>query len=103
VAFENGFLRPCQTAGYGQFRVVMAKTFGHDVCSSSVYDREDSSMVNMGYRLQFLWTDRKGQDLLEYALIVGLVAVVVAGFLPPALMPSISTIFSKVISGFNAS
>ena len=41
-------------------------------------------MVNMGYRLQFLWTDRKGQDLLEYALIVGLVAVVVAGFLPPA-------------------
>ena len=60
-------------------------------------------MVNFNFRPQFLWTDRQGQDLIEYALIAGLVAVVVAGFLPPAVMPAISTIFSKIVSGFNAS
>ena len=60
-------------------------------------------MVNFNFRPQFLWTNRQGQDLIEYALIAGLVAVVVAGFLPPAVMPAISTIFSKIISGFNAS
>jgi hypothetical protein len=27
----------------------------------------------------------------------------VAGFLPPTVMPAVSTIFSKIISGFNAS
>ena len=60
-------------------------------------------MVNFNFRPQFFWTDRQGQDLIEYALIAGLVAVVVAGFLPPAVMPAISTIFSKIVSGFNAS
>jgi Flp pilus assembly pilin Flp len=51
------------------------------------------------------WCDRRGQDLVEYALISGLIAVVVAGFLPPNVMPAISTIFSKIVSGlaFNAS
>ena len=60
-------------------------------------------MVNFNFRPHFLWSDRQGQDLIEYALIAGLVAVVVAGFLPPAVMPAISTIFSKIVSGFNAS
>jgi len=60
-------------------------------------------MVNFNFHPQLLWTDRRGQDLIEYALIAGLVAVVVAGFLPPAVMPAVSTIFSKIISGFNAS
>lgn len=50
-----------------------------------------------------LWTDVLGQDMIEYALMAAAIAVVVAGFLPPALMPSISTIFSKVLSGFAAS
>lgn len=59
-------------------------------------------MVNR-FHLQTLWTDRKGQDLIEYALLAAAIAVVVAGFLPPAIMPSISSIFSKVVSGFNAS
>lgn len=50
-----------------------------------------------------LWTEERGQDLIEYSLLVAAVAIVVAGFLPPAIMPSISTIFSKVMSGFSAS
>ena len=45
-----------------------------------------------------LWRHREGQDLIEYALLAATIAVVVAGFLPPAVMPSVSTIFSKVTS-----
>ena len=41
------------------------------------------------------------QDMIEYALLAASIAVVVAGFLPPAVMPGISTIFSKIVSGFN--
>jgi Flp pilus assembly pilin Flp len=47
--------------------------------------------------------DVSGQDMIEYSLLAAAIAVIVAGFLPPAIMPSISTIFSKVVSGFNAS
>ena len=50
-----------------------------------------------------LWQDDRGQDMIEYALLGASVAVVVAGFLPPTIMPAVSTIFSKVVSGFNAS
>jgi Flp pilus assembly pilin Flp len=47
--------------------------------------------------------DNRGQDMIEYALLAASIAVVVAGFLPPAVMPAVSTIFSKIISSFNAS
>jgi Flp pilus assembly pilin Flp len=50
-----------------------------------------------------LWTDAHGQDMIEYALLAASIAVVIAGFLPPTIMPSVSTIFSKIVSGFNAS
>ncbi len=42
--------------------------------------------------------DRRGQDLIEYALITAFVAVAVAAFLPPTVAPAISGIFSKVSS-----
>jgi len=42
--------------------------------------------------------DQRGQDLIEYALLAATIAIVVAGFLPPAIMPSVSTIFSKLTS-----
>ncbi len=45
-----------------------------------------------------LCTDEAGQDLIEYALICATLAVVVAGFLPPTVMPAVSTIFSKISS-----
>lgn len=57
-------------------------------------------MIRAGVR--FYW-DVRGQDMIEYALLAASIAVVVAGFLPPTIMPSISTIFSKIVSGFNAS
>lgn len=41
--------------------------------------------------------DTKGQDLIEYALMAGFVAVA-AGAIMPGVATSISTIFSKVAS-----
>ncbi len=42
-----------------------------------------------------IWKDNHGQDLIEYALMAGFVAVS-AGAVMPGVASSISTIFSKV-------
>ncbi len=44
--------------------------------------------------------DTRGQDLIEYALMAGFVAVA-AGAAMPNLSSSISTIYSKVASALN--
>ena len=43
------------------------------------------------------WKDKRGQDLIEYALMAGFVAVA-AGAIMPNIASSISTIFSEVAS-----
>jgi Flp pilus assembly pilin Flp len=43
------------------------------------------------------WKDKSGQDLIEYALMAGFVAVA-AGAIMPNIAVSISTIFSEVAS-----
>jgi Flp pilus assembly pilin Flp len=48
------------------------------------------------------WRDTKGQDLIEYALMAGFVAVA-AGAVMPSVSSSISTIFSKIGSVLVAS
>jgi pilus assembly protein Flp/PilA len=42
-----------------------------------------------------IWKDNHGQDLIEYALMAGFVAVS-AGALMPSISTSVSTVFSKV-------
>ena len=44
-----------------------------------------------------IWRDERGQDLIEYALMAGFVAVA-AGAIMPNVASSISTIFSQVSS-----
>ena len=44
-----------------------------------------------------IWKDTRGQDLIEYALMAGFVAVA-AGAIMPTVASSISTIFSKISS-----
>jgi pilus assembly protein Flp/PilA len=44
-----------------------------------------------------VWTDMKGQDLVEYALMSGFVAVA-AGAIMPGVSINISKIFSSVAS-----
>ncbi len=46
-------------------------------------------------KLRGLVDDNKGQDMVEYALLAGFVAVA-AGALLPAISGSISTIFSRM-------
>jgi len=53
-------------------------------------------LKNVIVRLQIL-KDSKGQDLIEYALMAGFVAVA-AGAIMPGVSQNISEIFSKVAS-----
>jgi pilus assembly protein Flp/PilA len=57
-------------------------------------------MKNLILKLQVL-KDRKGQDLIEYALMAGFVAVA-AGAIMPGVATSISQIFSKIASVMTA-
>ena len=53
-------------------------------------------MKNLVWKLRML-KDTRGQDLIEYALMAGFVAVA-AGAIMPGVATSISQIFSKVAS-----
>jgi pilus assembly protein Flp/PilA len=56
--------------------------------------------MNLVWKLR-IWNDTKGQDLIEYALMAGFVAVA-AGAIMPGVANSISTIFSKISSSMAA-
>jgi pilus assembly protein Flp/PilA len=53
-------------------------------------------ITNLVLKLKVL-KDTRGQDLIEYALMAGFVAVA-AGAVMPSVSSSISTIFSKISS-----
>jgi len=53
-------------------------------------------MKNMLLQLK-IWKDKNAQDLIEYALMAGFVAVA-AGATMPNVASSINTIFNKVVS-----
>jgi pilus assembly protein Flp/PilA len=57
--------------------------------------------TNLVWQLR-IWKDTRGQDLIEYALMAGFVAVA-AGAIMPGVATSISQIFSKVASVMTAS
>ncbi len=48
-----------------------------------------------------VWKDRAAQDLIEYALMAGFVAVA-AGAIMPSVSVNISTIFSKIESSMSS-
>lgn len=57
-------------------------------------------ITNLVWNLR-MWKDTRGQDLIEYALMAGFVAVA-AGAIMPGVASQISTIFSKVSSSLVA-
>ena len=57
-------------------------------------------MKNLLLKLKVM-KDTRGQDLIEYALMAGFVAVA-AGAIMPGVATSISTIFSKISSVMSA-
>ena len=62
-------------------------------------EEKKQEMKNLVLRLK-IWKDTRGQDLIEYALMAGFVAVA-AGAIMPNVASSISTIFSKISSVLN--
>jgi pilus assembly protein Flp/PilA len=58
-------------------------------------------LIRLAIRLRGLIDEQEGQDLVEYALLAGFVAVA-AGALLPAISTSISTIFSRMGSVLTA-
>ena len=58
---------------------------------------------NVTSSIRRFWSNDQGQDMIEYALMAAALVIVVAGFLPTTLMPSVSTIFSKIGSSMTAS
>ncbi len=57
-------------------------------------------ITNLVWKLR-IWKDTRGQDLIEYALMAGFVAVA-AGAIMPGVASSISTIFSMISSVMSA-
>ena len=53
-----------------------------------------NSITSLVWKLR-IWKDTRGQDLIEYALMAGFVAVA-AGAIMPGVANSISVIFSKI-------
>jgi len=51
-------------------------------------------MAKIYNAIERLWTNTRAQDLLEYALIAGFVAVAAGAIFPTTLMPNVSMIFS---------
>jgi Flp pilus assembly pilin Flp len=66
-------------------------------------EEEKKTMKNLIGKIMRLKivTDTRGQDLIEYALMAGFVAVA-AGALMPSVSSSISTVFSKISSVMTA-
>jgi pilus assembly protein Flp/PilA len=58
-------------------------------------------LISFVWKLR-IWKDTRGQDLIEYALMAGFVAVA-AGAVMPGVASSIQTIFSKVVILLDAS
>ena len=54
-------------------------------------------LMKLTVKLQQILKDTKGQDLIEYALMAGFVAVA-AGAIMPGVASSINVVFSKVNS-----
>jgi Flp pilus assembly pilin Flp len=55
--------------------------------------------MNLQYwllRAELLKKDLRGQDLIEYALMAGFVAVAAGAIFPTTLVPGVSAIFSKI-------
>ena len=63
-------------------------------------EKEMTRITRLIWKLR-IWNDTRGQDLIEYALMAGFVAVA-AGAVMPGVASSISTIFSKVSSVLSA-
>jgi len=97
---ESPFLISAKTSGrlsvsldIQVFEPVLVSSAGH----SSVQERKP---IMKQFWIHF-WRDTQGQDLVEYALAAGMVAVAAVAAMP-ALSTTVSTVFSKIGSIINS-
>jgi Flp pilus assembly pilin Flp len=68
---------------------------------------EASSLVvlltTIKQELHQLRREERGQDLIEYALLLGFVTIAATAFFPTDIAPSISSIFERVVNFLNSS
>jgi len=64
-------------------------------CSYAGEKEVDMAQITKALVIARLWTDTRGQDLVEYALMAGFITVAIGAAFPP-VSSSISTIFSRV-------
>ena len=74
--------------------------FESNFTSTSCREIKMKKITNLVWNLR-MWKDTRGQDLIEYALMAGFVAVA-AGAIMPGVASQISVIFSKVSSALTA-
>jgi pilus assembly protein Flp/PilA len=72
------------------------------ICKMGVQQRNTMKKLNRLILNARVWTDIKGQDLIEYSLMAGFVAVA-AGAIMPGVANNISKIFSNVASAMKKS
>ena len=70
-----------------------------DLLQNGNRGKKTMSQLLLRFWLRTIWKDQRGQDFIEYSLLAAAIVIVVAGFLPQNVMPSVSTIFSKITSG----
>lgn len=58
------------------------------------------SSISFVWRIK-IWSDTRGQDLIEYALLSGFVAIA-AGAIMPGVTTAISRVFCKIASTMSA-
>jgi Flp pilus assembly pilin Flp len=63
---------------------------------------QNQSLIAARKQLSRLLVDTKGQDLIEYALLVGFMVLAIWVFFPTSVVPSISTIFGRIVNVANA-
>ena len=92
-------------AGLKGFQRRVAERLSGCSTASKNQNRGNSQMKNklnlLLHKIRLLAEDNEGQDLVEYALLAGFVAVA-AGALLPGISDSISVIFSKMASVLSA-
>jgi Flp pilus assembly pilin Flp len=58
------------------------------------------NQLTLGKLLRAILKDERGQDLIEYALLVGFMVIAIYVVLPNDLMPTVSKIFSRIVGIF---
>ena len=66
------------------------------------YNMPYRSLIAARIQLSRLLVDTDGQDMIEYALLLGFMVLAMWTFFPTSVVPSISTIFARIINVANA-